>query len=247
MVIKKRCLLWDWTNTKNCPQMMDKVDFHGPFVSVSNWNTWYPTELKHRAPFRPMVRLEAQLSGQDWQNVLDSTETIIHYFNEPERANISAQHAADLWHRQMVPLRQNKGKQLVSPSCSNDQAGQAWIADFMGRVGDSPPDYLGLHYYGTNGSEAIGFIQSMHKKFPKQKVIVSEIACISRNYHDVLKFTVQVTNWLDQQDWVAEYGWFGCMEHPADNFVSPAAQLMNPDGKFTDLMNRIMHDQPMKV
>jgi hypothetical protein len=37
------------------------------------------------------------------------------------------------------------------------------------------------------------------------------------------------------------------MEHPADNFVSPAAQLMKPDGKFTDLMNRIMHDQPMKV
>jgi hypothetical protein len=194
-----------------------------------------------------MVRLEAQLSGQDWQNILDSTEAIIHYFNEPERANISAQHAADLWHRQMVPLRKSKGKKLVSPSCSNDQAGQAWIADFMGRVRNSPPNYLGLHYYGTKGSEAIGFIQSMHKKFPKQKVIVSEIACISRNYHDVLNFTVQVTNWLDQQDWVAEYGWFGCMEHPADNFVSPAAQLMKPDGKFTDLMNRIMHDQPMKV
>lgn len=44
MVIKKRCLAWDWTNTKNCPGAIDKVNFNGPFHSVSNWNTWYPTE-----------------------------------------------------------------------------------------------------------------------------------------------------------------------------------------------------------
>lgn len=226
---------------------MDEVDFTGPFHSVSNWNTWYPTELHHRAPFRPMVRLEAQLSGQDWQNILNSKEAIIHYFNEPERAGISAQHAADLWHSQMVPLRKTKGKKLVSPSCSNDQAGQAWIVDFMHRVKDNPPDYLGLHYYGTKGSEAISFIDLMHKKFPKQQVIVSEIACISRDYKEVLHFTVQTTNWLDRQDWVAEYGWFGCMQHPADNFVSPAAQLMNPDGSFKELMNKLLHEQPMKV
>ncbi|KAF3405110.1 hypothetical protein DPV78_001990 [Talaromyces pinophilus] len=62
-----------------------------------------------------------------------------------------------------------KEKKLISPSCSNDRSGQAWIEDFMARVRDIPPDHFGLHYYGMNGSEAIGFIQSMHDKFPKQQ------------------------------------------------------------------------------
>lgn len=245
MVIRKRCLLWDYTNTNQCPQMMDKVDFKGPIHSVHNWNAWYPQELKHRAPFRPMVHLEAQLSGQDWQFIQNTNETVIHYFNEPERAGISPQRAADLWHEKMVPLHK-KGKKLVSPSCSNDQKGQAWIADFLNRVKDHPPHYLGLHYYGTKASEAIAFIESMHRKFPKYPIIVSEIACISREYRDVKKFTVQVTNWMDRQKFVAEYGWFGCMQHVPDNFVSPAAQLMNPDGSFKELMRKLMHEQPMK-
>ena len=120
MVIQKRCLLWDWTNTQNCPQMMDQVNFDGPIHSVSNWNTWYPAELKGRAPFRPMVRLPTQLSGKDWANIENTLETVVHFFNEPERAGISAAEAAEQWHNQMIPLR-NKGKQLVSPSCARDR------------------------------------------------------------------------------------------------------------------------------
>ena len=227
--------------------MMDKVNFNGPLHSVSNWNTWTPAELKGRAAFRPMVHLEPQLSGQDWQNIENSNQPIIHYFNEPERAGISAQQAADQWNKQMVPLRKNKGKKLVSPSCSNDAAGQAWIEDFMHRVASNPPDYLGLHYYGTNGNDAIAYIESMHKKFPHQPIIVSEIASTSRNYNDVLGFTAQLANWMDEQSYVFEYGFFGCMEHVADNFVSPAAQLMNPDGSFKDLMYKLMTDQPIKA
>lgn len=247
MVVKKRCLLWDWTDTKNCPQMMDKVNFNGPMHSVSNWNTWYPTELKNRAPFRPMVHLLPQLSGQDWINIENTKESIIHYFNEPERAGITPQVAADHWNSQMLPLRKNKGKKLVSPSCSNDANGQKWIEEFMHLVAANPPDYLGLHYYGTNGNDAMNYLKSMHAKFPHQPVIVSEIASISRNYADVLGFTAQLCNWMDETDWVFEYGWFGCMEKLADNFVSPAAQLMNPDGSFKDLMFKLMYDQPIKA
>jgi len=36
------------------------------------------------------------------------------------------------------------------------------------------------------------------------------------------------------------------MRKLADNFVSPAAQLMNPDGSFTDLFYKLMYDQPIK-
>lgn len=251
MVVRKRCLLWDWTNSDGAghvgvPWAMDRVNFHGPISSVSNWNTWVPPELKGRAPYRPMVHLEAQLSGGDWNNIEKTDQPIIHYFNEPERANISAEHAADLWFRQMVPLRQHKGKRLVSPSCSNDAAGQAWIADFMKRTASQAPDYLGLHYYGTDGNAAIRYFQDMHAKHPNQHIIVSEIASTARDLPSVLGFTAQLANWMDSTDWIFEYGFFGCMRQLADSFVSPEAQLMYKDGSFTDLMMKLMYDQPIK-
>ncbi|KAL8954577.1 MAG: hypothetical protein Q9183_007038, partial [Haloplaca sp. 2 TL-2023] len=142
---------------------MEKVDFKGPISSVSNWNTWVPPELKGRAPFRPTVRLEPQLQGWEWENIVNAKNDIILFFNEPERAGISPQRAAEVWHNKMLPLRRNKGKKLVSPSCANDANGQKWIQDFMHRVADHPPDFLGLHYYGTSGQEAINFIEMMHK------------------------------------------------------------------------------------
>ncbi|KAI4153535.1 MAG: hypothetical protein LQ340_002268 [Diploschistes diacapsis] len=139
---------------------MDKVNFDVPISFVSNWNSWVPPELKGRAPYRPMIREEPCLSGQDWDNVENTDQPIIHFFNEPERHNISAEQAAD----------------LVSPSCSNDDAGQAWIEDFMNRIQDAPPDYLGLHYYGTDGNAAQEFLEDMQNKWPEIPVIVSEIA-----------------------------------------------------------------------
>ena len=251
MVVKKRCLLWDWTNSAGpnnpgVPWAMDKVNFGGPISSVSNWNTWVPPELKGRVPFRPMVHLTPQLSGGDWDMVVNSDQPIIHFFNEPEMNGISAEDAANAWHGQMVPLRQNKGKQLVSPSVTSSPQGQAWLADFMNRVSDAPPDYVGLHYYGTDGNACIQYLQSMHSTY-SQPIIVSEIASTARDDASVRGFTAQLANFMDGTDWIFEYGFFGCMRNVADNFVSPNAQLMNPDGSFTDLMNKLQNDQPMNA
>ena len=246
MTVQKRCLLWDYTNTASIPWALDKVRFDGPISSLSNWNTWTPPELKNRLPFRPMVRLEAQLSGSDWNNIESSNEPIIHFFNEPERAGISPEHAADLWFNRMLPLRQHKGKKLVSPSCSSDLAGQAWIAEFMDHVRSDAPDFLGLHYYGTDGNAACAFLESMHQKHPHQPIIVSEIASTARDHGNVLGFTAQLANWMDATPWIFEYGFFGCMRELADGFVSPSARLMNEDGTFTDLMMKLMWDQPIR-
>jgi Glycosyl hydrolase catalytic core len=192
-----------------------------------------------------MVHLEAQLTGDDWKRIQSTNQPIIHFFNEPERAGITPQHAADIWNRQMLPLRSQKGKKLVSPSCASDKAGQDWIHAWMKLVSNNPPDYLGLHYYGTDGDAAIRYLESMHQHHPRIPVIVSEFASISRQYNDVLGFTVQLANWMDGTSWIFEYALFGCMRELADGFVSPEARLMNPDGSFTDLMWKYMSDQPM--
>jgi hypothetical protein len=107
MVTKKRCLLWDYTNTQKVPGQMDRVNFEGPISSVSNWNSWVPPELKGRVPFRPMIHLERELCGNEWRFILESKEPIVHFFNEPERNGISVCKAAKYWKDQVssAPVR----------------------------------------------------------------------------------------------------------------------------------------------
>ena len=247
MVVKKRCLLWDWTNTNQVPNSINQIDFNGPISAVSNWNAWVPPELKGRAPFRPMVHLEAQLSGNDWAIIEKSDQPIVHFFNEPERNGISAQTAANHWLNQMVPYAHQKNKKLVSPSCTGNDDGLKWLAQWMDLVKSHPPEYIGIHYYGTEGSAAKAFLEKVHAKYPQHKIIVSEIASTSRDIHSVVGFTGDMANWMDKTDWIFEYGFFGCMTHVPDNFVSPQAQLMKADGTFTPLMELLNHKQPLPL
>ena len=125
MVVKKRILLWDWTNSagpgsQTGQEDMNKVPFGGnsPISSVCNWNAWAPPELKGRAPFRPMIHGVSNLSGNDWDSIEATHESIILYFNEPERAGISPEQAKDIWYKQILPLK-HKGKKLGSPAVAS--------------------------------------------------------------------------------------------------------------------------------
>ena len=60
MVVKKRQILWDWTNSSGpenpgIPEKINQVPFgdNSPVASVINWNAWVPPELNGRVPFRP--------------------------------------------------------------------------------------------------------------------------------------------------------------------------------------------------
>ncbi|KAI0905412.1 glycoside hydrolase family 128 protein [Ustulina deusta] len=254
MVIKKRQILWDWTNSAGpgnpgVPDKINQVPFGGnsPVASVINWNAWVPQELKGRAPFRPMVRVIQSTQGNDWAMIQDSKEPIILFFNEPERSGISPEQARDIWYKQMLPLRKNKGKKLGSPAVASDDNGRKWIEKFMSLVSSDMPDFLCLHYYSASADDAIKYIGSMHSKWPKLKVMVTEIACIDRNYQTVLGFTVKACNWMDTTDWIFEYGLFDFQRKVADGFVSPAAQLMDGNGNFTELGKMYVNQQPMKL
>lgn len=126
MVIKKRQILWDWTNTAGpqnpgIPDKINQVPFgnNSPVASVVNWNAWVPPELKGRAPFRPMVRVLESTTGNDWATIQASSAPIILFFNEPERSGITPEKARDLWYSHMLPLRKNKGKKLGSPAVAS--------------------------------------------------------------------------------------------------------------------------------
>ena len=88
------------------------------------------------------------------------------------------------------------------------------------------------------------YLETMHSKWPDFPVIVSEIACTSRDGNTVVEWTKDMANWMDDQDWIFEYSFFGCMPQLADTFVSPEAQLMNPDFSWTPLMIMLANQQP---
>jgi hypothetical protein len=163
MPASKKCLLWDWTNTANIPNAIEKIKFE-EFASIANWNAWSPPEAKGRLPFRPTVRGMGQITDQNEWNMISNNEyEIIHYFNEPERAGIKADEAASLWLEKIVPIRKEKNKKLVTPGCASDPAGEAWLQQFLGRIEavNEPPDYLSLHYYGPKTQDAIQYIEKM--------------------------------------------------------------------------------------
>ncbi|KAJ3944554.1 uncharacterized protein N0V96_006092 [Colletotrichum fioriniae] len=264
----KRCLLWDYTNTRDRPDAIDQLFTSPPdsttkptaaaageattpttsFKSVHNWNAWYPPELKGRLPFRPMIRTRAQLDTEEWDWIRDSDAEMVHYLNEPERQGISPADAAAWWLEKVVPeLREKRGKKLVGPACASDPGGEAWLAQFMRLVHEEEekkkkkmgPDFLGVHYYSGDVEHAKRYLTSMYERYGLQ-LNVSEIASISRDPGEVEAFTEELSGWMNEMEWIDEYGWFGCMAHCADDFVSPAAQLMDGEGRFTPLMRRLM-------
>ena len=91
----------------------------------------------------------------------------------------------------------------------------------------------------------LSFIRNRHDKYPEYPVVISEIACTSRDKKEVFAFTAEVANWCDQCDWVYEYAFFGCMKDLPDDFASLEAQWMNADGTFKYLMLKLMKEQPM--
>jgi len=244
----KRVLSWSYINTQNNPDAINAVNFSSPMSAVYNWEAWTPPELNGRLPFQPMCHGKERIDCKDpnWLNVKqNASDLTIHFLNEPERANTTPEQAVDLWREHMLPLRMRNNK-LVSPACASDDAGITWISQFLGLIGpDERPDITGAHWYGESADEMRAYLSRLHGLQPDSPVIVTEWACTSRDYQKVLTFTVDACNWLDLTDWIYQHALFGATPTPVDDFVSPAAQLMNPDGSFTDLMYKYMYDLPM--
>lgn len=239
----KRIILWETSLTaelKSIPGLLTSAKALASSTvikSITNWETKRPQELSKKFPFRPMVRTPQHLTGDNWNNLISvvssQKNTIVHFYNEPERSGISAADAVAQWRQKMLPLREKYGAKLVAPGCASDPNGSNWLQTFMGLLSaKEKPDYINLHFYTlpTNPCDqeiqnAKTFFTEKHNTY-KLPIIVGEIASTSRDKTQVETFTKQVSKWLDGQDWVAEYGFFGVSTKVVDGFVSPAAQML---------------------
>ncbi|KAL8997681.1 MAG: hypothetical protein Q9169_003088 [Polycauliona sp. 2 TL-2023] len=102
-------------------------------------------ELQARVPCHPKIYLEKVPRVPDWDWVWNSDPPVVQFFNELDK-NITPEHDR---------IRQQRGKKLLGPAVASGDNGKNWLADFMDRVSGDPQDFLGLHYYGTDGNDAI--------------------------------------------------------------------------------------------
>ncbi|KAJ4390937.1 hypothetical protein N0V93_004536 [Gnomoniopsis smithogilvyi] len=255
----KRILLWDYTNTGNVssvPTLKSSLDEAASKVTaVSNWDTWRPSEAPDSLAFYPTVRTIDMVSGDSWTQLLASLDkeksagrqTIVQYLNEPENEGVSASDAATTWRSSLLPLKTKYNAKLVGPGTSSSDAGIAFQDAFMGALADDEkPDYVGLHYYSTEGNPVAGeiawgqnYLTKAHSKY-NLPVFVNEIACTSRDSADVKQFSDEMTTWMEQQDWIQQYGFFGVSLQVANSWVSPEAQLLDTSGAWTTLGKDLM-------
>lgn len=255
----KRILLWDYTNTNkvsSVPTLKTSIDDAASKVAaVSNWDTWRPSEAPDSLAFYPTVRTIDMVSGDSWTQLLASLDKekaagrqpIVQYLNEPENEGVSATDAANTWRSSLLPLKTKYNAKLVGPGTSSSDSGIAFQDAFMGALADNEkPDYVGLHYYSTQGNPVAGeitwgqnYLTTAHSKY-NLPIFVNEIACTSRDSSDVKQFSDEMTTWMEQQDWIQQYGFFGASLDVANSFVSPEAQLLDTSGAWTTLGKDVM-------
>ncbi|QRW20133.1 glycoside hydrolase family 128 protein [Rhizoctonia solani] len=95
-----------------------------------------------------------------------------------------------------------------------------------------------LHWYGINATK-VHDLYDMHTTFPDKPIWLTEFACHNFQegepqctYADTTAFMNTTQEWLDQQDWVHRYAWFGAMKKPVINNVNA---LMDASGTINDL------------
>lgn len=249
----KRLMLWDYTLTQayasnaNIQASASSLSTSPGVTAAVNWNTWKPEELPTDVPFQPMIRTPAQLQGDEYKNLISNIQAsgsnaVVHFYNEPDLNGVGASDAAATWKSSVLPLRAQYGVKLVGPAVASNDAGSAWLQEFYGALGaNEKPDFLGLHFYTgadtpaeTEVENAKKYISDKHGEYGLP-VVVSEIGSTSRDPTSVDIFTKSTSEWLDSQDWVNSYGFFGATTTPVDGFVSPAAQLIDTSGAWTTL------------
>jgi len=134
--------------------------------------------------------------------------------NEPTQSNLDAGTGAALWRQYLLPLRQNKGYYIISPSTTSAPTGIQWMQDWLGQLGDNEkPDALALHWYGTSFNDFQGYVTSFHTAFPSYKLWITEFACTDFSgqniWCDVPSFAAQAAAWIEQQDYIGAAFPFG--------------------------------------
>jgi hypothetical protein len=133
-----------------------------------------------------------------------SGENITHVlgFNEPDMerdiggSDISPADAAEVWQRQLEPLRE-LGIKVGAPAVSGSPIGYAWLKEWEEECdGNCNSDFIPIHWYGIYEGLA-GWIANMSMTYPEHELWVTEFGLINANLEDTHVFYNQSIDLLD--------------------------------------------------
>ncbi|KAJ6466892.1 glycoside hydrolase [Mycena sanguinolenta] len=197
--------------------------------------------------FVPMLWGEKDVSGwTDASNGVNATisqrkPTAVLGMNEPQetgQSNLTPQQGADMWTSYIEPLK-SQGLRLGSPAPSSAPSGKTWIQDFLTACnGACTVDFIALHYYDVNATAFAEYLTDFHNTF-QRPIWVTEWACQNFNggpqctAPEVAEFLNQTQAFMDAQDWVERYAWFGALRDLQG--VNTLDAMLTSSGQITDL------------
>lgn len=211
---------------------------------VSWYYTWSPQPINADLEFVPM--LWGQESVTAFQATINQTigsneVTAILGMNEPDQpgqSSLTPQQGIDMWMANIQPLKA-QGLRLGTPAPSSAPAGKTWIQNWLSAcAGGCTPDFVALHWYGTNATLFQLYLQDFRNTF-QMPIWVTEWACEDFtngpqcSYQDVVNFLNQTQSFMDATSWVERYAWFGIMENLGS--VNSENAMMDTNGKITPL------------
>jgi hypothetical protein len=203
-----------------------------PLSWYYNWSPYPPPQVpSENLEFVPLIHgiseaQSAQTSGQI--NSLPSSSTHLLTFNEPDGSKdsggsaITPEDAAKAYIEHMVPYRSGGRKWKIShPSTTGSGNGLEWLRKFnescykINEKDGCPADFVAAHWYGGFPGLA-GWLGTLNEFYntnttrnPPIKIWVTELALPQMNKEATAQMMNQTLPYLDSQDYVEKYAWFG--------------------------------------
>ncbi|KAG8217964.1 glycosyl hydrolase catalytic core-domain-containing protein [Butyriboletus roseoflavus] len=121
-----------------------------------------------------------------------------------------------LWKQYIDPLKY-QGYYLISPACTNDQAGLHWMKSFVEGCTDCTIDAVAFHFYGTDPGAFVEHARTLHETYNKP-IWVTEFA--DQNFSgsggqasmsDIYAFQSAVIAFVENTPWIEAVFPFGVM------------------------------------
>lgn len=209
--------------------------------------TWYynygskPSPNISKLQFVPMLfgtsNSSTFLSDVRSQITAGANITYVLGFNEPDGvastggSDISPDTAAQIWMQQIEPLAK-QGVKLGAPACTGAESGRQWTQDFFKACSNCTVDFIPVHWY-SNFQGLASHIGEYVGTFNKS-IWVTEFADANVSLLDSQTFYNQSSSFLDRNNNVSHYAWFGSFRSDVSN-VGANSAMLTQDGKLTDI------------
>lgn len=226
-----------------------------------NWSPYPVTGIS--LPFVPLIHGLSDASSTselDAINNLPASSTHLLTFNEPDGttssggSSISPSDAAQSYIDNIVPLRQSSSRSwnISHPATTGSSSGLEWLQEFNASCWEidpdngCPTDFVALHWYGDFAGLAswIGTLRDFYVTNSSSGATsddiefwITELALPQEDSDDTVAMLNQSLSYLDGQDYVAAYAWFGADRKGGDwdSYTGENVAMFSSGGKLTDV------------